>query len=127
MAYETEAQNFKINARAASAIQQGQAVGALVAGSQLDESVIPVASGGIAIGVSRASAAVGDAVTVIPFGITKMKAGASLGAYTPLAVGSLAGNVVVPAASAPLSVIGNSLVNAAAGDVIPVFVHPTYL
>lgn len=126
MAYEGQGNALVLSQRNASAVLAYQAVGAPAAGSQLDDMVIPAASGGVILGVTRASHAANDACEVIAFGVAKMIAGASLGAGAVLAVGSQ-GKVVVPAASAPLSAVGKSLVNAAAGDIIAVFLNPGYL
>ena len=102
MAGEGQGNALSLSQRAASAIQMYQAVtNAFVAGSQLDNSVIPGASGVAILGVTRASHAQGDAANVIIYGYAKMKAGASLGAGAALAVGSL-GLVAGPAAAAPL-------------------------
>ncbi len=127
MAYEGQGNAFAIPQRAASAIQMYQAVtNSFVAGSQLDDSVIPAASGGAILGVTRASHAQGDACEVITYGVVKMKAGASLGAGAAIAVGSL-GLVAVPAASQPISSVGKALVNAAAGDIFAVLLNPGFL
>lgn len=127
MAYEGQGNAFDISQRAASAIQAYQAVtNALVAGSQLDDSVIPGASGAAILGVARASHAQGDAANVQTFGVVKMKAGASIGAGANLVVGSL-GLVALVAASAPISTVGKALVNAAAGDIFSVLLNPGYL
>jgi hypothetical protein len=126
MAYEGQGNAQVLAQRAASAIQAYQFVGPLVAGSQLDDTVVPGASGAVPLGVTRASHAAGDACEVIVYGVAKVKAGASLGAGAALAVGSL-GLVVVPAASQPLSCVGKALVNAAAGDIFAALINPGYL
>lgn len=127
MAYEGQGNAFAIPQRAASAVQMYQAVtNAFVAGSQLDDSVIPAASGNAILGVTRASHAQGDAVEVITFGVVKMKAGASMGAGAPVVVGSL-GAIAILAASAPLSTVGKALTNAVAGDIFSVHLNPGYL
>lgn len=126
MAYEGQGKAQVLSQRNASAVLAYQAVGALAAGSQLDDTVIPAASGGAILGVTRASHAANDACEVIVLGVAKMIAGASLGAGAALAVGSQ-GKVVVPAASAPISSVGKSLTNGVAGDIIAVFLNPGYL
>jgi hypothetical protein len=126
MAAEGQSKAFVLSQRAASAVRAYAAVGAAAAGSQLDDSVIPAASGGVALGVTRASHAANDACEVVTYGVAKMLAGASIGAGAPISVGSL-GAVALVAASAPISVVGKSLVNAAAGDIFSVLVNPSFL
>lgn len=127
MAHEGQGNAIVINGRAASAGNvQYQAWAVPAAGSQLSAAVIPAASGAAIVGVSRGSHAIGDGVELIRFGYAKMVAGASVGAWANVAVGSQ-GRLVVPAASAPLSVIGIVEQNAAAGDIVSVFLNPGYL
>lgn len=129
MAYEGQGKAFAITQRAASAIQMYQAVtNAFVAGSQLDDSVIPGASGAPILGVTRASHAQGDSTEVLTFGVVKMVAGASIGAGAILCVGSLGLIALVNGltGSAANGAIGRSLVNAAAGDVFAVHLNPGY-
>ena len=87
MAYEGQGNAVVLPQRAASALLAYQWVGPLVAGSQLDETVIPGASGAVALGITRASHAQGDAAEVIVYGVAKALIGASVGAGAALAVG----------------------------------------
>lgn len=128
MAWENS--NFSTTFRAASVIAQYQAVtmlGNVTPGSALDETVIPAAaSGNAVIGVARASAGVGEPVTVdhAP-GVVKMLAAASLGAGAFVGIFGATWSVVpVAAASIGIKAIGYARMSAAAGDVFPVQLQP---
>jgi hypothetical protein len=130
MAHEGQSAAFVISQRAASAVRAYAGVGVAAAGSQLDESVIPAASGITPLGVTRASHAANDSCEVITYGVAKMIAGASIGAGAPLGLGSLGAIALVAAGgvgSAPVGVVGKALVNAAAGDVFSVLVNPSFI
>jgi hypothetical protein len=129
MAFENS--NFSKTYRAASAIAQYQAVamlGAVTAASALDETVVPAAAAANPIlGVSRASAAVGDAVTVdLAPGYVKMLCAASLGAGAFVGITGATWSVApVAAASIGVKSIGQAEQNAAAGDVFTVRLNPS--
>lgn len=116
--------------KAASAIAQWVPVKGLEGASSIDETVIAAASlNDFALGLTIATvASPGDPVAVVMGGRAKAIAGASLGAFTPLVVGSTNG-ILIPAArgavaSAVKNQVGISLHAAAAGDVFTVLVDP---
>src|SRR5689334_13158057 len=119
MAFENS--NFSKTYRAASAIAQYapvSLVGAVNAASAIDETVIPTASAiSPYLGVARASAAVGAAVTVdLMPGFVKCVAAASLGqgAWVGVQPGSYA-LIPVAAASIGAKALGQAETSAAAG------------
>lgn len=117
--------------KAASAIAQWVPVIGLEKASSIDETVIPAGSyNQFPIGMTMATvASPGDPVSVVMFGgKTKAIAGASLGAFTPVGVGSTNG-ILVPlarssVASAITNQVGFSVQAAAPGDVFTIFVNP---
>jgi hypothetical protein len=131
MAAEGQSKAFTISQRAASAVRAYAGVAVAAAGSQLDDSVIPGASGVAIVGVTRASHAANDSVEVITYGIAKMIAGASIGAGAPLVVGSLGAIVLVAAQPSSLVVppglIGTARQNAVVGDIFSVLVNPNFI
>jgi hypothetical protein len=128
MAWENS--NFSKSYIAASAVSQYQPVamvGAVSAASALDEAVMPaVASINYPLGIARASAAVGDPVTVdMAPGFAKAMARSSLGA------GAWVGVIGATHSIGPLGQTGGSLIaigmaegSAAAGDVFTVRLVP---
>lgn len=117
--------------KAASAIAQWVPVMGLEGSSSIDETVIPAGSyNQFPIGMTIATvASPGDPVTVIQFGRTKGVAGASLGAFTPLGVGSTNGILIPVARGAAVAstitkTVGYSVQAAAAGDVFTIMVSP---
>lgn len=127
MAWENS--NFSKTYRAASAIGQYQPVamlGAVSAASALDEVVIPAANAQPLLGVARASAGVGEPVTVdLAPGFVKMLAAASLGAGAFVGLGGATWGVTpIAAASIGVKVIGQAEQNAAAADVFTVRLAP---
>lgn len=124
----TEVESLK----AASVIAGFVPVMFLPGGSALDETVHRAGSiNDVALGMTIATVATpGDPVAVVTAGRAKGIAGASLGAGAFLGVGSTNG-ILIPlspsAAAAPTLaryIVGQSLVNAVAGDVFTVKVKP---
>src|SRR2546430_1967005 len=124
--------------RAASAILAMQPVallGSLTAGSALDETIVPQGSWNIfPIGVARASAAIGAAVTVdLANSFAKCVAGASIGAGAFVSVGStngVVGQFGITGGGSTVSqrfALGIAEQNAAAGDIFTVQVRPQYI
>lgn len=128
MAHETQAKSYTFSGRAASAIQP-YGVLCFPVGSGIDYGLVPAVAGSSPVfGVSRASAAVGDAAMCITYGEAKVRALASLGAGAivgPGAAGSI-GVVPLTAASAPTLTanVGVAVQNAAAGDIFTILVRP---
>ena len=116
--------------RAASVVAQYQPVallGAVTAGSALDETVVPVITNTVAfLGVARASAAIGGEVDVDTAGYCKVVAAASLGAGAFVGNNNGATYAVVPIAAASIGakVLGQAEQNAAAGDVFTIRINP---
>lgn len=116
--------------KGASAIAQWVPVKGLEGSSSIDETVIAAGSfNDFAIGLSIATvASPGDPAAIVTDGRAKAIAGASLGAFTPVAVGSTNG-ILIPiargaVASAVKNAVGYSLHAAAAGDIFTIFVKP---
>lgn len=123
--------------KGASAIAQWVPVVGLEGTSSADETVIRAGSTNqFPIGMTIATvASPGDPVTVITGGKTKGIAGASLGAFTPVGVGSTNG-ILIPltrysasyaasnTALAQISQVGIAMQSAAAGDVFTILVKP---
>lgn len=116
--------------KAASAIMQWVPVIGLEGTSSIDETVIRAGSTNqYPIGMTIASvASPGDPVTVVIEGRTKGIAGASLGAFTPVGVGSTNG-ILIPlargaVASNILNQVGISMQAALVGDIFTILVKP---
>lgn len=129
--------------KAASAIAQWVPVIGLEGASSIDETVIRAGSyNQFPIGMTVAtSASPGDPVLVVTAGRTKAVAGASLGAFTPVGVGSTngilipiargAGGAVGPSAHVAtvtqVNQVGIALHAAAAGDIFSIVVSPAQI
>lgn len=119
--------------KAASAISQWVPVIGLEGTSSIDETVIRAGSTNqFPIGMTIASvASPGDPVSVVGAGKAKGIAGASLGAFTPVGVGSTNG-ILIPltrnaVASNVLNQVGVSVQAAAAGDTFTIIVNPAQI
>lgn len=119
--------------KAASAISQWVPVIGLEGTSSIDETVIRAGSTNqFPIGMTIASvASPGDPVTVITEGRTKGVAGASLGAFTPVGVGSTNG-ILIPltrgaVASNVLNQVGIAMQAALVGDIFTILVKPAQI
>lgn len=133
---ESAGQPFK----AASAIAQWVPVIGLEGSSSIDETVIRAGSyNQFPIGMSIASAASpGDPITVVTEGRVKAIAAASLGAFTPVGVGSTNGHLIPLARGAggqvgpsahvatvlQINQVGIAMTAAADGDVFTILVDP---
>jgi len=133
MAFENS--NFSKTYKAASAVNAHQPVmmlGALTPGSAVNETVVPAGSWNLdVLGVARATAPAGGAVTVdLPPGFVKVIAAASLGAGARVAVGSSNGRLV-PAAlaftgstAAVKAAVGIAETSAVDGDIFSIQLKP---
>ena len=116
--------------KAASAVAQWVPVIGLEGSSSIDETVIPAGSvNQFAVGLSIATvASPGDEIAVVTSGRAKAIAAASLGAFTPVVVGSTNGHLIPAARGAVASQVKNqvgiSLHAAADGDVFTILVRP---
>jgi Uncharacterized conserved protein (DUF2190) len=131
MAWENS--NFAVTARAASAVRAHEPVallGAVSAASAQDEVIVPVGSVNLDVfGVARASAAVGQPVTVdLTPGFVKAIAAASLGAGARVAVGSTNGRLIpLPLGAVASQVkfsVGVAMQSAVDADIFTVFLKP---
>lgn len=132
-------EGFRIPLLAASALAQYVPVMGVPPGSSLSETVYRAGSlNDMPIGLTTATvASAGFEVSVQVDGVQKGIAGASLGAFTPVGVGSTNG-ILIPIVPSGLSTalgsavgaagvrwkVGMSLKNAVAGDYFPVLIDP---
>lgn len=136
MAWTQMKQGGRVPLKAASAMGEGIVVGFLQGGSALTETVVAQATWNLPPWAISAATVItpGDPIEVFQQGdVGKGIAGASLGAGTPVGVGSTNGvlaplAVAAAGASGPARfAIGVALQNAAIGDIFSVYINPVQI